>query len=184
MAKDNQNQKPKLRLKKKYREEMEAENLSVVEYLEKIRREKEELEKQAVEDFLKNNPELPRASEFIKLNNNIKNLGFKRRFFTREDAEFLTLQLDKLSEEEIWESEPLSEEEKEDLIQALIQTGVCYDFENLGVTIYATWRFWQTNFDNNTSSIDYGYIAYYYNRFSKEFREINKEDSFEIEFSV
>ncbi|MBD1432718.1 hypothetical protein H8B06_07780 [Sphingobacterium sp. DN00404] len=180
MAKENQ--KPKLRLKKKYREEMESKNLTVMEYLEKRRQEKKESERRAVEEFLKNNPKPPRVTEFIALNNNAKNLGFKRRFFTAEDAEFLTLKLDRLCEEDIWEFEPLSQDRREELLQALIQTGVCYDFKNLGVTIYATWGFEQTNCDNDTSYIDYGYCSYYYNHFTKEFREVNEEESFEIEF--
>ncbi len=183
MKKDNQNEKPKLILRKKYLDEMEAENLSIEEFLDKRMREHQRAEKMLFEQQVNNATPLKFVKD-ISINHNLENLGYERRFFTREDAEFLNQLIKKWEDENsIWELIESSPEDKEDLIQTLIQTGVCYEFKNLGVTLYTTWRFDESVY-SDSSSILYGNISYYYNHFSKEFKEINEEELFDIEFSA
>ncbi len=183
MKKDNQNEKPKLVLRKKYLEEMEAENLSIEEFLDMKRLENAREEEIIFEQQVKNARPLEHIKT-ISLNNNVANLGYERRFFTREDAEFLNQLIKKWEDENsIWEPIESSPEDMENLTQTLAETGICYEFKNLGVTIYTTWLFDHSIF-TDSSSITYAHISYFYNHFSKEFREINDEELFEIEFSV
>ena len=131
MKKDNQNEKPKLVLRKKYLEEMESKNLSIEEFLDMKRREDARAEKILFEQQVKN----ARPLEYIKsisLNNNVANLGYERRFFTREDAEFLNHLIKKWEDENsIWEPIESSTEDMENLTQTLVETGICYEFKNL-----------------------------------------------------
>ena len=184
---NNESQDPKsgLILREKYRKEMEALNLSLEEYLQRRKEAEEELLRLKTEKYLQENPTPTTCTKWASLNSNVENVGFERHFFTREDAEFVVQQQDKWEEENsIWEPTQQSEEEKENLIQTLTLAGVRYDFKNIDVSIFATWRFDQVLDSNGGRHMEYGYIFYYYNHFSKEFREINSEDYFEIDFSV
>lgn len=178
MQNQNENNRPKLVLKKKYRKEMEADGLTMGEFLEKKKREREERKKTRIENCP--DDEWRSVTDIITLSKNAQNLGFEKRFFTLEDAEFLIQQIEGM-EDDLWEPIPMTAEELDNEIQTLLHTGVRYDFRNLGVTIYITWQFWQANLDNGDSVIEYVYLGYYYNHFNGEFRGINEEEVFDVE---
>lgn len=178
MHNQEENNGSKFVLKKKYREEMEAEGLTMEEFLEKKQREREEQEMKRLENYPES--EMRKVIETLTLPNNAQNLGFEKNFFTLEDAEFLIQQVAGL-DDEFWEPTPMPAEERANEIQTFLHTGVRYDLRNLGVTIYTTWQFLQTNLDNGSSGIEYLYLGYYYNHFTGEFREINDEEGFDIE---
>lgn len=185
MGNEHQNKKPGLVLRKKCLEEMEALGLNINEYISLKRLEMQKRWTSEMEHELKKNPHLPKQTGHIALNDNVDNLGFERRFMTREDAEFLLQQIQKWEDENsIWEALEQTAEDRERWIQTLALTGVRYDMKNIGVTLFFTWAFGQTNFDNGPSNIEYSPLEYYYNHYSKDFREINDEDYFEIDFSV
>lgn len=178
MKNENRNGKPILKLRKQYRKEMEDSNLTLDEYLLMKKREKadkvnlDHVNGAAIHLDLK---------DTVELNKNVQNLGFERRFFTLTDAEFVVEQIEKWeNENSVWEPIEMSEEERESTRQDFMRSGVCYDFKNLGVSVYSTWGFTQHSFNQGASHINYNPSSFYYNHLSKEFREIDDEDYFEI----
>ncbi|MBE8720669.1 hypothetical protein [Sphingobacterium pedocola] len=181
------NEDPKLRLKKKYLDQMEAENLSIEEFFEKRHREKEESKRIAIAEYLLNNPIPPALTETIDIPKNRENLGFEKRFFNRSDAEFLFQQIADWEEEHsLLEIEPHPEDEKESILQTYEETGIIYHFKNIGITVYSVWLFYQTNYSDESTLLNYGNSCYLYNHFNNEFRDIEKEDFHNIlsNFSV
>lgn len=70
------------------------------------------------------------------INDNVNNLGYKKEFFSREDAEFF------IKAENIINSYPEGYLKEEDILRVHC-TGVKHSFFNIGLTIYSAWMFSQ-----------------------------------------
>lgn len=83
----------------------------------------------------------------------------------------------------VWDKLDHNEETKENSIKQLMTTGVRYDFMHIGITVFSTWGFFQYRTDGKAlSDITASPDAFYYNRFTGEFRPIRSDDELDIDF--
>lgn len=182
--KKKENQKPKLRLKKEIKELLNAQNITIEEFFEQKENEKnEKLTQELIEYRLKYAVD-PKILHEIELLDNIQSLGYKRYFFNRKEAEFLVQEIENWEiENSYMEILPFTAEQKEKMINTYIATGICYQFENIGINLYYAPLFYQYNYDNDSSLLNYGTSFYKYDHFKKEFSIIDNDDFHEISFS-
>lgn len=76
-------------------------------------------------------------ADHIDIQDNIENLGYKKEFFTREDAEFFVQAANLLNS-------PNKELFDESDVLRVLHTGVKYSFTKIGIRIYSTWHFYQS----------------------------------------
>lgn len=179
-----ENRKPKLRLKKEIQDKLEAENITLEEFFEQKEKEKNDRFTQELQDYSLKYPEPPQIVAEIELTENIQNLGYKRQFFNRDDANFLVKEIENWENENSYmEIEPFTGDQKEKMIQTYITTGIRYDFKNIGITLYYAPIFYQNNYDNGRSLLNYGTSLYKYDHFKKEFSIADNDDFHDITFS-
>lgn len=71
------------------------------------------------------------------IHNNIENLGYKKEFFNREDAEFF------IQAENVINSYPNGFLTEDDILE-VFNTGVKYSFSNIGLKVYSAWSFYES----------------------------------------
>lgn len=91
------------------------------------------------------------------IQNNIENLGYKKEFFNREDAEFF------VQAENVINSYPKDFLTEDDILE-VFHTGVKYSFTNIGLKVYAAWMFYESK-ENITENLhlNFGGKAILYN---------------------
>lgn len=137
-----------------------------------------------LQEIIKTSKELEKIPfEIIPISKNEKNLGYKRTFFNREDAEFVFDGKWMILMEEDKRFNRLkapTAEQRENEINDYLLTGVKYEIQQSNIVIYSIFDFSEDRNDSNKPIILMGKSAYMYNKLTDIFEECTNYDFFEI----
>lgn len=183
MFNDEEDFESMFKLRKKHQRLADELGMTTVEYLkyrEKI--DQQELMRKAQE----NQGVHLELLKVTSLQDNVEGLGFSKHFFTKEDARFLYDKIVEWDDDNCYLISPdeseYDEESRQEREAAFFLTGVKYNFEKVGVTIYSVFEFEQQDYINYTSCLEYYHQYYYHNHRNDEFHNIMKEDFLPISF--